>query len=32
VPGQDAIRAKDNPIKPEGALAILYGISRRGAP
>src|SRR3954463_7176338 len=32
VPGQDAIRAKDNPIKPEGALAILYGnLAPRGA-
>jgi dihydroxy-acid dehydratase len=32
VPGQDAIRAKDNPIKSEGALAILYGnLAPRGA-
>ena len=28
VPGQDAIRAKDNPIKPEGAMAILLRQSR----
>ena len=25
VPGQDVIRSKDNPIKREGGLAILYG-------
>src|SRR3954447_16642803 len=32
VPGQDAIRARTNPIKPEGALAILYGnLAPRGA-
>src|SRR5262245_29912546 len=32
VPGQDAIRAKANPIKAEGALAILHGnLAPRGA-
>jgi dihydroxy-acid dehydratase len=32
VPGQDAIRGKANPIKPEGALAILRGnLAPRGA-
>src|SRR5882724_9307904 len=25
VPGQDAIRPRDNPIKPEGGLAVLHG-------
>jgi len=32
VPGQDAIRACDNPIKPEGGLAVLRGnLAPRGA-
>ncbi|HJZ19488.1 MAG TPA: dihydroxy-acid dehydratase, partial [Bradyrhizobium sp.] len=32
VPGQDAIRARENPIKPEGAMAVLYGnLAPRGA-
>src|SRR5256885_5982545 len=32
VPGQDAIRPRDNPIKPEGAIAVLHGnLSPRGA-
>src|SRR5438270_8728051 len=32
VPGQDAIRARDNPIKPEGAMAVLHGnLAPRGA-
>src|SRR5436309_11674957 len=32
VPGQDVIRAKSDPIKPEGALAILHGnLAPRGA-
>src|SRR5438874_9401586 len=32
VPGQDAIRARGNPIKREGALAILHGnLAPRGA-
>src|SRR5256714_6109729 len=32
VPGQDAIRARKNPIKPEGAMAVLYGnLPPRGA-
>src|SRR5690349_8919201 len=32
VPGQDAIRARDNPIKPEGGLAVLRGnLAPRGA-
>src|SRR5262245_37639768 len=32
VPGQDAIRSCDNPIKPEGGLAVLHGnLAPRGA-
>jgi dihydroxy-acid dehydratase len=32
VPGQDAIRARKNPIKPEGSMAILHGnLAPRGA-
>jgi dihydroxy-acid dehydratase len=32
VPGQDAIRTRDNPIKPEGGLAVLRGnLAPRGA-
>src|SRR6201985_520334 len=32
VPGQDAIRARNNPIKPEGAMAVLHGnLAPRGA-
>jgi dihydroxy-acid dehydratase len=32
VPGQDAIRSRDNPIKPEGAMAVLHGnLAPRGA-
>jgi dihydroxy-acid dehydratase len=32
VPGQDAIRSRDNPIKPEGGLAVLHGnLAPRGA-
>jgi len=32
VPGQDAIRARKNPIKPEGAMAVLHRQSgARGA-
>jgi len=32
VPGQDAIRARDNPITPEGAMAVLHGnLAPRGA-
>jgi dihydroxy-acid dehydratase len=32
VPGQDAIRARENPIKPEGGLAVLHGnLAPRGA-
>ena len=32
VPGQDAIRGRNDPIKPEGALAILHGnLAPRGA-
>ena len=32
VPGQDAIRPRDNPIKPEGAMAVLRGnLAPRGA-
>jgi dihydroxy-acid dehydratase len=32
VPGQDAIRPRSNPIKPEGAMAVLYGnLAPRGA-
>jgi dihydroxyacid dehydratase/phosphogluconate dehydratase len=32
VPGQDAIRSRDNPIKPEGAMAVLRGnLAPRGA-
>ncbi|MGC2084017.1 MAG: IlvD/Edd family dehydratase [Bradyrhizobium sp.] len=32
VPGQDAIRARDNPIKPEGGIAVLRGnLAPRGA-
>src|SRR6202022_4153075 len=32
VPGQDAIRPRQNPIKPEGAMAVLYGnLAPRGA-
>jgi dihydroxy-acid dehydratase len=32
VPGQDAIRARQNPIKPEGSMAILHGnLAPRGA-
>src|SRR5215472_3922549 len=32
VPGQDAIRKRTNPIKPEGSMAILYGnLAPRGA-
>jgi dihydroxy-acid dehydratase len=32
VPGQDAIRAKNNPIKAEGGLAVLHGnLAPRGA-
>ena len=32
VPGQDAIRPRDNPITPEGAMAVLHGnLAPRGA-
>ncbi len=32
VPGQDAIRSRDTPIKPEGGLAVLHGnLAPRGA-
>jgi dihydroxy-acid dehydratase len=32
VPGQDAIRSRDNPIKAEGAMAVLHGnLAPRGA-
>jgi dihydroxy-acid dehydratase len=32
VPGQDAIRARKDPIKPEGAMAVLHGnLAPRGA-
>jgi dihydroxy-acid dehydratase len=32
VPGQDAIRPRTNPIKPEGAMAVLHGnLAPRGA-
>jgi dihydroxy-acid dehydratase len=32
VPGQDAIRGRNDPIKPEGAMAILHGnLAPRGA-
>jgi dihydroxy-acid dehydratase len=32
VPGQDAIRERSNPIKPEGAMAVLHGnLAPRGA-
>src|SRR6202158_4913482 len=32
VPGQDAIRARKSPIKPEGAMAVLHGnLAPRGA-
>jgi dihydroxy-acid dehydratase len=32
VPGQDAIRGRNNPIKPEGAMAVLHGnLAPRGA-
>ena len=32
VPGQDAIRARDNPIRAEGGLAVLHGnLAPRGA-
>ena len=32
VPGQDAIRSRDNPIKREGAMAVLEGnLAPRGA-
>lgn len=32
VPGQDAIRSRDNPINREGAMAVLYGnLAPRGA-
>src|SRR5258708_10314256 len=32
VPGQDAIRPRKNPIKPEGAMAVLHGnLAPRGA-
>src|SRR3989440_4727655 len=32
VPGQDAIRPRGNPIKPEGAIAVLHGnLAPRGA-
>ena len=32
VPEQDVIRARDNPIKPEGAMAVLHGnLAPRGA-
>src|SRR6266436_483420 len=32
VPGQDAIRPRENPIKPEGGLAVLHGnLAPRGA-
>src|SRR5471032_999960 len=32
VPGQDVIRARKNPIKPEGAMAVLHGnLAPRGA-
>src|SRR5256714_2018122 len=32
VPGQDAIRPRDNPIKPEGAMTVLHGnLAPRGA-
>jgi len=32
VPGQDAIRPRDNPIKREGAMAVLYGNLARAEP
>ncbi len=32
VPGQDAIRGRNDPIKPEGAMAVLHGnLAPRGA-
>src|SRR5260370_16865998 len=32
VPGQDAIRSRTSPIKPEGAMAVLHGnLAPRGA-
>jgi dihydroxy-acid dehydratase len=32
VPGQDVIRARESPIKPEGAMAVLHGnLAPRGA-
>src|SRR6202043_1809841 len=32
VPGQDVIRARQSPIKPEGAMAVLHGnLAPRGA-
>jgi len=32
VPGQDVIRSTENPIKPEGSMAVLYGnLAPRGA-
>ena len=32
VPGQDVIRSRDNPIKAEGAMAVLHGnLAPRGA-
>jgi dihydroxy-acid dehydratase len=32
VPGQDVIRGRDSPIKPEGAMAVLHGnLAPRGA-
>src|SRR5260370_8817735 len=32
VPGQDVIRARKSPIKPEGAMAVLHGnLAPRGA-
>jgi dihydroxy-acid dehydratase len=32
VPGQDAIRSRNDPIKPEGAMAVLHGnLAPRGA-
>src|SRR3954449_4960849 len=32
VPGQDAIRSRGNPIRPEGAMAVLHGnLAPRGA-
>ena len=32
VPGQEVIRSRDNPIKPEGSMAVLFGnLAPRGA-